>query len=98
MKVNLYKSATKSSSDSHRPGLISCQITGWAPRSALTWQQRPSFYKFEYEESTPERWTTDFDGPAFELFWAQLDNLPAIVPSQAVWLAFLSASVSGKAH
>lgn len=71
------------------PEQIFYQITGWVLRPALIWRRRRSFYQFDYTEQTPERWTTNFDGPAFELFWAQLDDLPDIVPPQAAWLAYL---------
>ena len=72
------------------PQYISMQITGWVPTSVLTNTQQRHFYHIEARTWPQEtRWTTYTDNHTFTLFWASLDNLPAIIPPQDRWLSFL---------
>jgi len=71
------------------PTYISYQITGWVADDALTDRQRRYFYLLACNQKTPERWTASTDNHVFTLFWAPLDALPEIVPSQQPWLEFL---------
>lgn len=65
-------------------------ITGWLPDDALTDQRVRHFYLFEATAETPPRWSVSTDYHTFELFWAPLDNLPAIVPPQDTWVQWLA--------
>jgi len=64
-------------------------ITGWVHDDVLTDQRRRNFYLFESHNLTPPRWTVNIDNHLYELFWAPLHHLPAIVPPQDGWLKWL---------
>jgi 8-oxo-dGTP pyrophosphatase MutT (NUDIX family) len=72
------------------PQYTSYTITGWVPDDAITSQQTRHFYLFNAPNPTPHRWTVAVDYTIFELFWAAMNDLPAIVPPQDGWLRFLS--------
>jgi hypothetical protein len=69
------------------PNYVSYQITGWIPRRKLAQARRRYLFELACLEPTPETWTSSHDGPRFQLFWAGLRALPAVVPPQAPWLA-----------
>lgn len=73
------------------PEYVSAQVTGWVPAAAITRQRRRHFYHFNLPGPAPDRWThaADTDFHHFTLFWAPLAALPAIIPPQDRWLAFL---------
>lgn len=71
------------------PRYISYQITGWVPEQTLAEIRRRHFYHLEYHAPTPERWVVETDNHHFELFWAPLQALPAIVEPQNTWLSWL---------
>lgn len=64
-------------------------ITGWVQRDALADASRRHFYHLVCGEATPERWVVAIDCHRFTLFWAQLDELPAVIPPKDSWLAWL---------
>lgn len=73
------------------PQFTTFSITGWVPDEALTNQCIRSFYLFLAPGDTPEQWCVTTDDHIFELFWAPLNDLPAIVPPQDGWLKWLEA-------
>jgi len=64
-------------------------ITGWVPDEALLDQQVRHFYLFEAPGETRQQWSVTTDNHVYELFWAPIKNLPAIVPPQDGWLKYL---------
>lgn len=79
---------------------ISYQITGWVPKRVLGRAFRRHFFTLTSSEPTPERWEQLAEGVHhFTLFWAPLDGLPAIRPSQRGWLDMLApGSAAAGAH
>jgi 8-oxo-dGTP pyrophosphatase MutT (NUDIX family) len=71
------------------PQYITYHITGWVPTDTLTDTRQRYFYHLTFEGETPARWTVYADHHHFELFWAPLNDLPAIIPPQDEWLKFL---------
>jgi 8-oxo-dGTP pyrophosphatase MutT (NUDIX family) len=71
------------------PKYTTYSITGWVPDDALTDQRIRHFYRFEAPGETPDQWSVATDNHIFELFWAPLDNLPAIANRQAGWVKWL---------
>jgi 8-oxo-dGTP pyrophosphatase MutT (NUDIX family) len=65
-------------------------ITGWVPDSALTDQRIRHFFLFNAPDPTPEQWSVATDNHVFELFWAPISKLPAIIPPQDGWLKRLA--------
>jgi hypothetical protein len=72
------------------PQYATYSITGWVPDEVLTNQRIRHFYLFKAANPTPERWSITVDYTIFELFWALLDDLPAIVPPQNRWVKWLA--------
>ncbi len=72
------------------PQYITYQITGWVPEAALRRGTRRFFYHLTTAgaASLPDSWERRSDNHLFRLFWAPLDNLPAIIPPQDAWLAY----------
>ena len=72
------------------PQYITYQITGWVPEVALRRGTRRFFYHLTSAgaASLPGSWEQRSDNHLFRLFWAPLDNLPAIIPPQDAWLAY----------
>ena len=71
------------------PNYTTYQITGWVPTTALTPQRVRYFFHLGCICETEERWTVRSDNHIFKLFWAPLENLPAIVSPQDAWLPWL---------
>jgi 8-oxo-dGTP pyrophosphatase MutT (NUDIX family) len=71
------------------PQYTTYSIIGWVPDEALTNQRIRHFYLFTAPDPTPEQWSVAVDFATFELFWAPIRNLPAIVPLQKDWLKWL---------
>jgi len=71
------------------PQYTTYSITGWVPDEALTNHCVRHFYLFDAPNPSPERWSVGVDNHIFELFWAPLNDLPSIVPSQDSWLNVL---------
>ncbi|MBN1202967.1 MAG: NUDIX domain-containing protein [Anaerolineae bacterium] len=71
------------------PQYVTMCITGWVPDAALADTQRRHFYLLDCHEQTETRWQVAVDHHVFTLFWAPLDHLPAIIPPQDAWLAYL---------
>jgi 8-oxo-dGTP pyrophosphatase MutT (NUDIX family) len=65
-------------------------ITGWVPDRTLTDQRMRHFYLFHSVTPTSNRWSVETDNHVFDLFWAPLDKLPSIVPTQDGWLKWLT--------
>ncbi len=78
--------------DAASPEYITYEIMGWVPEEALTEQRTRHFYLFEATQETPRRWEVTTDNHRFELFWAPLSELPAIIPPQDGWLKWLAAT------
>lgn len=76
-----------------QPNYASYEITGWLPDDALCDVQRRHFYLLRPTTETPDRWTTFSDNHIFTLFWAPLDNLPALVDMQQEWLQHLHRTI-----
>jgi ribosomal protein S18 acetylase RimI-like enzyme/8-oxo-dGTP pyrophosphatase MutT (NUDIX family) len=73
------------------PAYVSYQITGWVPMRVLGRTYRRHFFTLTSGEPTSERWQTLAESiHRFTLFWAPLDALPAIRPSQRAWLYLLA--------
>jgi 8-oxo-dGTP pyrophosphatase MutT (NUDIX family) len=64
-------------------------ITGWVPDDALTSLRIRHFYLFSAPNPTPSTWTVTIDYTVFKLFWAPLNELPAIVPPQEKWITWI---------
>jgi hypothetical protein len=76
------------------PAYVSYQITGWVPSAVLSQKHRRHFFTPMTSDTTPERWQhTAEQVLRFTLFWAPLDALPPIRPSQAAWLDMLRPEV-----
>jgi 8-oxo-dGTP pyrophosphatase MutT (NUDIX family) len=73
------------------PQYITYSITGWVPDEALTLERIRHFYLFEALGEHPLRWSVAIDNHVFVLFWAPLNDLPAIIPPQDGWLKYLEA-------
>jgi 8-oxo-dGTP pyrophosphatase MutT (NUDIX family) len=74
------------------PPYVSYQITGWVPTSVLTRNVTRYFYHFPYHGRTPATWYAETDNHRFRLFWAPLDQLPAIVEPQRWWVTMLATN------
>lgn len=74
------------------PTYVSYQIIGWVPSAVLTQVHRRHFFTLTTIDATPERWEHTAERVLrFTLFWAPLDDLPPLQPSQAGWLTMLLA-------
>jgi 8-oxo-dGTP pyrophosphatase MutT (NUDIX family) len=71
------------------PHYLTLIIQGWVPQEALATARERHFYHLEPTGPTPERWQVETDNHVYTLFWAAIDDLPAIVAPQNAWLAFL---------
>jgi hypothetical protein len=72
------------------PAYVSYQITGWVPSAVLTQLHRRHFFTLTTTDTTPERWEHIAEQVLrFTLFWAPLQALPELRPSQAAWLSML---------
>jgi 8-oxo-dGTP pyrophosphatase MutT (NUDIX family) len=69
---------------------VSMQITGWVPDRFLAKIRKRHFYRLVFEGSTEAQWEVFSDHHNFRLFWASLDQLPAIIPPQDDWLEFFN--------
>jgi 8-oxo-dGTP pyrophosphatase MutT (NUDIX family) len=79
------------------PSFITMSITGWVPDGVLADAWERHFYQLEYASPSRERWTAFSDNHTFTLFWAPLSNLPAIIPPQDKWLAYLHRGLEEEA-
>jgi 8-oxo-dGTP pyrophosphatase MutT (NUDIX family) len=75
------------------PDYVTYQITGWVPDHVLLTSQRRHFYQLNCAQPRNNCWTVDVDYHRFTLFWARLDNLPAIISPQDSWIATLTSSL-----
>jgi 8-oxo-dGTP pyrophosphatase MutT (NUDIX family) len=71
------------------PQFTTYSITGWVPDESLTNLCIRHFYLFDVPGESPLRWSVATDNHLFELFWAPIDDLPAIIPPQDGWLKWL---------
>jgi len=71
------------------PSYITYQITGWVQDEFLADSRVRHFFHFRYNGERGDPWWLDTDHHRFELFWASLDDLPAIVTPQNQWLEML---------
>jgi 8-oxo-dGTP pyrophosphatase MutT (NUDIX family) len=76
------------------PAAVTFQITGWVPTGVLTRRLTRYFYHFPYHGRTPATWWVDTDNHRFRLFWAPLDQLPAIVEPQRWWVDVLTHALA----
>ncbi len=76
---------------------VTMSITGWVPDGVLADTHIRHFYHLEYDGPSKERWISFSDNHTFTLFWAPLSDLPAIIPPQDEWLAFLHRGLRGEA-
>jgi 8-oxo-dGTP pyrophosphatase MutT (NUDIX family) len=72
------------------PGYVTMCICGWVPDRVLAGAVKRYYYHLVYEGQRRVRWTVRTDNHTFTLFWAPLADLPAIIPPQDAWPAFLS--------
>ncbi|MGD8624937.1 MAG: NUDIX domain-containing protein [Anaerolineae bacterium] len=71
------------------PGYVTMCICGWVPDGVLAGAAKRYYYHLAYEGPRRARWTVRTDNHTFSLFWASLADLPAIIPPQDAWPAFL---------
>jgi 8-oxo-dGTP pyrophosphatase MutT (NUDIX family) len=71
------------------PNFASMQITGWVQDECLATRRKRYFYHLRFFGETKSRWKTFSDHHTFTLFWAPINDLPAIIPPQNTWLKFL---------
>jgi 8-oxo-dGTP pyrophosphatase MutT (NUDIX family) len=71
------------------PSYITYQITGWVPDEVLTRRQVRHFYLLRFDGRTPPSWKVNADHHTYTLFWAPMDEIPALVPPQDEWLGRL---------
>ncbi len=74
--------------------VLSAQITGWAPRRAITRKLRRYFFVLPFTGEAPASWMHRADHHQWRLFWAPVGALPAIVPGQASWVDVLRSAVA----
>ena len=74
------------------PQYVTYAITGWVSDAMLCDTIKRYFYHLEFQGQTEERWGVNTDQHHFNLFWAPLDQLPAIISPQDGWLEFLFKS------
>ncbi len=74
------------------PQYTTYSITGWVLDEALTNRCTRHFFSFEAPETTPGHWSVATDNHVFELFWAPLNELPAIISPQDGWVKYLVGS------
>lgn len=67
------------------PDYISYGILGWVESKKLTTRVIRHYYHLTTSCSW-NSWKQETDHHVFNLFWAQLDDLPLIVPPQDDWL------------
>jgi 8-oxo-dGTP pyrophosphatase MutT (NUDIX family) len=77
-----------------QPQYISYDITGWVPDEKLTDRRVRHFFLLTAIEPTHEQWTVTGDNTVFELFWASLNYLPDLVPTQHKWLKLLTETIN----
>ena len=71
------------------PQYVTFAITGWVSDEILCSAVRRHFFRLESPAQTEERWAVETDNHRFNLFWAPLADLPAIIRPQDAWLEFL---------
>jgi 8-oxo-dGTP pyrophosphatase MutT (NUDIX family) len=76
------------------PTYTSYQITGWVPNEVLTRRQVRHFFLLRFSGSTPPSWKVNADHHTFTLFWAPMDEIPALIPPQDKWLDRLTRYLS----
>ena len=74
------------------PQYVTYAITGWVSDAMLCDTIKRYFYHLEFQGQTEERWGVNTDQHHFNLFWASLAQLPAIISPQDGWLEFLFKS------
>jgi 8-oxo-dGTP pyrophosphatase MutT (NUDIX family) len=80
------------------PQYVTMSITGWVPDGVLACSKVRHFFLLEYQGDTKQHWTVSTDNHRFRLFWAPLNALPAIIPPQDQWLAFLPPRLAEAGH
>lgn len=75
--------------DRHSEPVVTYQITGWVPRTAVTQKRQRWFFRIHCDTPTPPEWRVNGDVAGCRLFWASLEGLPSIVSPQDTWLAIL---------
>jgi 8-oxo-dGTP pyrophosphatase MutT (NUDIX family) len=80
------------------PQYVTYAIMGWVPDETLCSIVRRHFFRLESQVPTEERWVVETDNHRFNLFWAPLAHLPAIVHPQDAWLEFLWKSTYAVQH
>jgi 8-oxo-dGTP pyrophosphatase MutT (NUDIX family) len=76
------------------PSTISYRITGWLRAAELCADPVRHFYHLSFAGESPVRWQVAIDRHIFTPFWAPLAALPALVPPQRPWLAYLPREVT----
>lgn len=71
------------------PEYIMWQLTGWVPSQNLTNMRLRRFYHLTANDDQRRAWYQKADNHTFRLFWADLDDLPSIIPPQDRWLNFI---------
>lgn len=75
---------------------VTYQITGWVPEDVLTPHQRRHFFHLAVDGEAPDGpWQVFDDNHRFELFWAPLADLPALVWPQNEWLDLVRDRLAG---
>ncbi|OGO27546.1 MAG: hypothetical protein A2136_06940 [Chloroflexi bacterium RBG_16_54_11] len=75
------------------PQYITYSITGWVHDEVLTDRCIRHFYSFKAAAHTPDHWSVATDNHVFELFWARLNELPAITSPQNGWVKYLVGAI-----
>ena len=73
--------------DAENPQYVTYQITGWLKRAVLCRVVRRAFFHLGYDGlGGPDTWPVAIDNHVFTVFWADLNDLPALIPFQQAWL------------
>lgn len=75
------------------PTYTTYQITGWVPDEVLTRRQVRHFFLLRFSGRTPPSWKVNTDHHTFTLFWAPMDEIPALIPPQDQWLKKLKSGI-----
>jgi 8-oxo-dGTP pyrophosphatase MutT (NUDIX family) len=75
------------------PQYVTYRLTGWVAAEALARARRRFFYVLPFDGETPDAWEVSDDGHTWTLFWAPVAALPAIIPPQDQWVAYLASAL-----
>lgn len=75
--------------DFYNPQYITYEMTGWVEDSSLAYCINREYFLVKTSACEKDSWEIFTDNHTFQLFWADINDLPQVVTPQDQWLRFL---------